>query len=286
MTRVIVELTGGMANQLFQWAAGYLLATEYSAELVIDGRIPERPWERGVQIDQILQDVYVGRPSACDRFVWRGINHLGRLPRAAAKRISLALPRTGVLVDSYESGRAVLESGRDVRLRGFFQDADRLYANREPITKRVNEGLIRLVTGDARILPARFAAMHVRRGDYALVKEYASEFGVCSVDYYRRSMDALSPELPIIVVSDDAEWSRSTFARVDNRIQIYDGRNHFDDLYALSSASELVLANSTFSWWAAFLGKAHQVIAPNPWFTNRSREKGLVIKSWTVLPRD
>lgn len=283
---ITVELSGGLANQLFQWAAGQTLAFEYGADLLIDGRIPARSWERGIQIDQMLTDITVIRPDFKTVYFWEIINKMGYFPRALAKRVSLALPRSGVLATNYYEAHSALKSGMTVRLRGLFQDADRLHSKRDQVIGGVREGLARLSSKNDTILPHKFSAIHVRRGDYILVKKYLSEFGVCSVNYYRKAIERLNPELPILVVTDDHDWVRSKLMKIDDRIQLYEGKNHFDDLFTLSLAHELVMANSTFSWWAAYLSSAELVISPNPWFTNNKREQDLVHPSWIKLPRD
>ncbi|MEC8405426.1 MAG: alpha-1,2-fucosyltransferase, partial [Verrucomicrobiota bacterium] len=200
--------------------------------------------------------------------------------------LSLALPRSGALATNYNDANSALKSGMSVRLRGLFQDADRLHSKRDQVIGAVREGLARLSSKNDIILPHKFSAIHVRRGDYISVKKYLSEFGVCSVDYYRKAIERLNPELPILVVTDDHDWVRSTLMKIDDRIQLYEGKNHFDDLFTLSLAHELVMANSTFSWWAAYQSSAELVISPNPWFTNSKREQDLVHPSWIKIPRD
>jgi hypothetical protein len=104
-----------------------------------------------------------------------------------------------------------------------------------------------------------FIALHVRRGDY-LDLQYVHP--VCTVEYYEKALNLL-PNLPVYVFSDDIDWCKQTFT--DDRFSFFNG-NFIEDFELMSKGSYHIIANSSFSWWAAWLSDSKKVIAPTNWF--------------------
>jgi hypothetical protein len=118
----------------------------------------------------------------------------------------------------------------------------------------------------------RTCVVNVRRGDYYEVPEFRARFGIdirAHVDHaIEHIRGAGRPTEDVLVVSDDTEWCRSELADLLPRIRVIEDRTSmFDDLAALSSATTLVLANSTFSYWGSHLAASripdHLAIAPS-----------------------
>jgi len=112
-------------------------------------------------------------------------------------------------------------------------------------------------------------AVHVRRGDYA----GSSLLDVCGVDYYMEAMRRLRETLPnprFYIFSDDPAWCASHFAGDD--VVVTSGgasrQSPLVDLHLMSLAQHHVIANSSYSWWAAWLGKksGQRVLMPHEWF--------------------
>jgi len=283
---VIVELTGGLANQLFQWSAGYLLAKDHGVDLILDGRVPGRPWERGIQVDKLISGASFRRPSTATATSWNVISRFGRLPVAAAKRASALIPRQGAVVTSLADAQRYLASGRSVRMRGLFQHADVLFDRRSEIVEVVMPELRKMELPLMERVSGPYAAIHVRRGDYVSVSKYSDWFGACSSQYYIQSIAKLRPDLPVLATSDDPSWVRSElYNATSGRLSVVEGTSMFTDLRLLVDSSELVLSNSTFSWWAAFLGEHQLVVCPDPWFNDRSRDRNLQHPSWVRVDK-
>lgn len=285
---VVVEVTGGMANQMFQWGVARLLAEEFGARVLVDTRIVERPDGRGEQLSVLIDNVdgFV-RGTPLGRAFWTAVHKaLPRVATGALKRSYLALTRMKKpwTVGNLEDAREALSTGRSIRMRGLFQVADYLYANRDTVRAELVRGL-----GDPSAAETiKYAAVHVRRGDYVSNAKYNAIFGICSEKYYRHGIELLSQALPVVIVSDDVAWATEFAESIGPRlapITISTGTDHFKDLATLAGASELVLSNSTFSWWGAFLGRANKTICPTPWFTDQSRDRGLARPEWVQVPR-
>lgn len=285
MSVIRVELTGGLANQLFQWAAGEVLAREFRAHVTYETREVDRPdgYGRGEQISGLVSGLDFARPSRATTSGWK---LLGRIagPKGVGfgKRVSRAMHSRPVSVDTYREARVRLANGRrPVRLRGLFQDVDDFAQYRDLLSARISMP----DTGSDQ----DFAVVHVRRGDYVANPKYAATFGICSEAYYLRSLSEIAPSLPVKIVSDDPVWCEDFVRR--NRIENAEvisgaGRTHFDDLAMIASASQIVMSNSTFSWWGAFLSSADVVYSPDPWFSDAARDRGLALSTWVKIPRD
>lgn len=281
---ITVELSGGMANQLFQWAAGEILSIEFGKRLILDTRVVDRPWERGLQIAELLPPVPRVSTRAATKTAWKTVALFGKGGKAAAKRIADRYPRPGVLVGDYGAARRALSGGRSVRLRGLFQDTSELLRYRAHIVSALEPGMTS-VKRRTELPNSPYAAMHVRRGDYLAVPEYEKRFGVCSPQYFRSAIDALDPALPVFASSDDRAWVDREFGDKSGRVSIFKGEDQFEDFMLLTNAAQLVMSNSTFSWWAGFLGAQKLVVCPQPWFNNAMDDQKIELDEWIRLPK-
>lgn len=104
--------------------------------------------------------------------------------------------------------------------------------------------------------------IHIRRGDYIGNPFYVD---LTQTDYYERAM-ALFPSEKFLVFSDDQEWCKEKFK--DNPdVQVMDKGNEVEDLNLLASCKDIIIANSSFSFWAAYLNPnpSKRIIAPLQW---------------------
>lgn len=109
--------------------------------------------------------------------------------------------------------------------------------------------------------------LHVRRGDYVDNPFYVD---LMKTDYYQKAID-LFPEDKFLVFSDDPEWcEKQDIFKDDKRFQIMKGQTELEDFNMLASCKSQIIANSSFSWWAAYLcpNYGHKVIAPKAWYSD------------------
>lgn len=159
-------------------------------------------------------------------------------------------------------------------LEGFFQ-SEKYFENSQDIiqsllTPRIGYGI-----------QYNYTSIHVRRGDYLnLQKEYAQ----LGMDYYNRAMQMVSSK-HYIIFSDDINWCKSNF-RGDNII-FSEGKSPVNDLAMMLSCEHNIIANSSFSWWAAYLNKnpSKIVIAPQNWFGPAlpHNTKDLIPEKWIKI---
>ena len=125
-------------------------------------------------------------------------------------------------------------------------------------------------------------SVHVRRGDYLNNPGYHP---TCSVDYYKKSMDIIGDNnTKFIFVSDDIEWCKDNFKA--KNIYYSPFKNEIDDLCLLVQSNNHIIANSSFSWWGAYLcPHNNKVIAPRIWFGPKGPKdvKDIYETNWIVI---
>jgi hypothetical protein len=131
-------------------------------------------------------------------------------------------------------------------------------------------------------------SVHIRRGDY-VSNPHASKFhGTKGLDYYEKAVERIAetvknPEL--FVISDDIEWCKENL-RLPYKTTHIDGNAGFEDMHIMSHCAHNIIANSSFSWWAAWLNTNPDkvVIAPKKWFNDESiNTEDVVPKTWIRL---
>lgn len=110
-------------------------------------------------------------------------------------------------------------------------------------------------------------SLHVRRGDYVGHTAHP----VQSMEYYKKALSHFFPDQPVLVCSDDPDWCRGEFT--EDRFMISDGGDTRVDLCLMTMCKYHIIANSSYSWWGAWLANSKKVIAPSKWFTGELAHK-------------
>lgn len=271
---VTVEIAGGLGNQMFQYAAARALALRHGAKLVLATSFYRRGRHRSFELSRLPIEAEVGRTG--------GLPGFGRLFRSKA-------PIYTEPHFHFDAGLATLKP--PVRLKGYFQSwryfaghENTIRAELSPSMPDDGESLklaVDMASGD-------WAALHVRRGDYVTPKNRA-QLDMCGVDYYRDAMGLLPADCRVLVFSDDIAWAKAHLPPV--RPLIFAGgvapREGFADLWLMSRARFHIIANSSFSWWGAWLAGRGDgfVVAPERWFGESTvNTSDLVPDNWRRLP--
>ena len=114
---------------------------------------------------------------------------------------------------------------------------------------------------------AEVLSLHVRRGDYVGHTAHP----VQSMEYYKKALSNFFPDQPVLVCSDDPDWCRGEFK--EDRFMISDGGDTRVDLCLMTMCKYHIIANSSYSWWGAWLANSKKVIAPGKWFTGELSHK-------------
>src|SRR5436190_9560810 len=283
---VVVKLEGGMGNQLFQYAAGRYLAQKLNAELKLDIDIYTTENKRQYALHHFnVQEVF---SKARERknlkrkeFFRRQLNKLG----ADLKSYWYTEQITGNDID-------VEKLTDNVFLEGFWQSEKYFKPiestiRKEFIVKDQPSALNRKYLDEIRSVNS--ISIHVRRGDYVTDKETNAVHGVCDLEYYRKAIDRMSTEINdprFYIFSDDMKWTKENISSSIHPFA-YSAHNQaapHEDLRLMYSCKHHIIANSSFSWWGAWLNMntEKKVIAPRNWFRTLEN-RDIIPTGWLTL---
>jgi hypothetical protein len=293
---VVVKLMGGLGNQMFQYAAGRSLALRLGAALKLD-----RSYLDGPQTGNTRRSFELDGLKVLEKFAdpWEVAELTGRestWPRMLFLRLRQALGftrfRPNVLRESDFRFQPEFQcASGDVYLEGFWQ-SEKYFAGIAEILR--NEFSIgRSLEGRDRAFAEAIAggntvSVHVRRGDYVRHPEAFRYHGVCGMEYYRRCMEIISGKVQephYVVFTDEPGWARENFPG-SCRMTFVDWdspRKGCVDLELMRKCRHHIIANSSFSWWGAWLceNPEKMVLAPERWVIDPSVDtKDLLPESW------
>lgn len=265
---VITRLIGGLGNQLFQYAAGRALALDHGQPLLLDVSFMRFFPERQFQLNAYDIDAQVHDDPDADELRLRDIE-LNR--KACAEQFGAELIEESQTAPS--DVLAQVAQAEHVYLAGYWQKPRHFDHHaqvfRDEFTPRELSDSVR---ADAERLNAHPAvSLHVRRGDYVADPHVAERLGCLDVDYYFRAIDELArrgvDDPSIHVFSDEPEWCSRHLSLPADFSVMPEGRSPVEDLHLLANCTHSVTANSSFSWWGAWL-KARDglTITPNAWY--------------------
>lgn len=126
-------------------------------------------------------------------------------------------------------------------------------------------------------------SLHIRRGDF--LKNSGNHHNL-DLDYYKEALNRIDSDLPVIIFSDDPKWCEEQKLFSDDRFLVSQKNSSYIDLCLMTLCSRHIIANSTFSWWGAWLANSKQVIAPTKWFgpnNSHLNTKDLYPDSWELI---
>jgi hypothetical protein len=277
---IIVKLMGGLGNQLFQYAAARSLSVRLKTVLKLDLSFLE-----GDQPGDTPRSFALGHfaINAVKASRWETTLMSGKganfLESVIARRLHKIRGFTSYRENQFQVNPAFFSLSDNVHLEGFWQSecyfADFRDTIREEFT--VKTPLIGKNLEAAEVIRAVNAvSLHVRRGDYVTNEKTRAYHYVCDAAYYRKAEELLTQRLEsphFFVFSDDPEWVVGNLKLRHPTTYIdYNGAAPHEDLRLMSLCRHHVIANSSFSWWGAWLstGSDKLVVAPGRWFNDPS----------------
>jgi hypothetical protein len=292
---IIVRLAGGLGNQMFQYAAGRAHSLRRGVPLKLD-----LSWFQGQTSRRFNLDCF--RIAAISLSAEESIALLASFHANWFRKILLRIKQFSswrsdplyVVERNSRFDRRVVGAPGNVYLVGFwqsekyFKDATNVIREdlsfKEPAVGR-NADLVQ------RIQDCCSVAVHVRRGDYIANSNAYQVHGVCSPEYYSKATKRIRgafPQSVFFVFSDDPVWTQShlpvshpVFYLNHNRVE-----QAWEDLRLMTHCRHHIIANSSFSWWGAWLATEPNktVIAPKRWFADPKRDdRDIIPSSWVRI---
>ena len=126
-------------------------------------------------------------------------------------------------------------------------------------------------------------ALHIRRGDFLI---NSGNHHNLTLEYYKKALSKFDPHRDVIIFTDDPDWAKAQDLFKPDRFIISEGNSSYHDLYLMTQCSSFIIANSSFSWWGAWLGNGEEVIAPSIWFGPNNAHlntKDLYPRHWKLV---
>jgi hypothetical protein len=297
---VIVKLAGGFGNQMFQYAAGINLASQLDCECKFDlDWFKSHDAHNGFELDRVFN---LNLPIATlkDKKQTFGmyktfIKLLG--DKLLSSRLNFFRPHFLLTEDRFSHILNLKSISNNLYMVGYWQSGKyfsdveheirELFSFKYPVNNSTKywQNLIQECPNSV--------SLHVRRGDYISDHKSAAAMGLCTLSYYKGAIKNIQNKIEgsyFFIFSDDLVWARETFDFLPE-VYFVDGNKSSDsclDMYLMSLCSHHILANSSFSWWGAWLSRHNQqvVIAPNPWFNSSVQGDDICPKEWTLLDKN
>jgi len=294
---IIVKLTGGIGNQMFQYAAARRIAYVNNTQLRLDlnwfnevGLWTNRKYE--LEAFNVVGEI--ATPSDILALKTRKQNPLSRRLPNFLKKIVFHTNQTHIIEKYFSFDPAILNVKNNVYLDGYWQ-SEKYFIDIEQIIRREftfkTDPTERNRQESNVITSSEAVAVHVRRGDYVTLAQANTFHGLCPPEYYRSAADKIAKQInkPVFFVfSDDIAWVKDN-VKLDYETVFIDHNDPdqgYEDLRLMSLCKHHIIANSSFSWWGAWLNSSpHKiVIAPRIWFQKASQDtRDLIPPTWIRL---
>ncbi len=290
---VVVKLQGGLGNNLFQYAAAKYLAVKSNASLVLDLSIVNFGLtHHGYYLRYMFQDFKEINKSE-NFMVPRKLHNLFSrfFAKCARKFVFIRIISTKFFNKFYSNEIGLDEQIENLKppilIQGYFQTwkyvENLILSNNFTLNFFIKSKW--LLEMEKIAMNTRPVVVHIRRGDYDLMND---EFGMLSIKYYLKAIDQLPLELinkELWIFSDDIVIAENMFKeykqRKKNFISMPLVSNPAEIMYLMSLGSGHIIANSTFSYWGAYLSMNSKIIiAPEKWFKTWEDPKDLINPKW------
>ena len=287
---IVVRITGGMGNQMFQYASAYALAKDLGAELTVD---LEDYQLRQIHNGYELERVFGIKAEQVDR---RKLGFLLRTtPYALRRRLkkwTKRIPSNYYLEDKFDYQPIPKSEGAVYYLEGYFQ-SERYFLHRRSEVSQLFRLQLPMSSPTAecigRIQSANSVAIHVRRGDYTNAN-VQKVHGLLPPTYFQgaaQQMARMTENPEFFVFSDDPNWCEKNLSfngRPVTFVHACLGPLAWEHMHMMSHCRHHIIANSSFSWWAAWLCKFPQkrIIAPKPWFKDPKKTANDIYQAGTI----
>lgn len=291
---VICNLNGGLGNQMFQYAAVRSISLAHNSSLRLDiSTYVNRGHHQGFELNRVFNCAAEIASEADIRRVL-GWGYLPSMRRIVARpKMAMFRNKRFAVEPHFNYWRDIWSVPGDCYLVGYWQ-SEKYFLG---VARQIREDFSfrpplenKNITLANRITQVNAVSVHIRRGDYAYNPITAATHGLCSLNYYREAIQYISERVHqpyFFIFSDDIVWAKQNL-KIDHA-HCYVDHNHgaesYNDMRLMSMCKHNIIANSSFSWWGAWLNPnaTKIVIAPTRWFANHTDVSDLLPRGWVSL---
>ena len=283
---IIIKLNGGLGNQLFQYSLGKKLSIKNKDVFKLD-----------------LSDFTVDNPRSYSLGYFNIIENfasdedINKIKKSGVwKLVDKLKPyckRSAIKYKGYDFDQNILKLSGDFYLDGYwqsekyFQDIEKIIKEeitlKESLPSKYTELIDKIKNSDS-------VSVHIRRGDY-LSDKISKIYAICPIEYYYKAIEKIKESCPnphFFIFSDDINWVKQNLNIPHPKILV-SGDNEtkdYEELILMSLCQHNIIANSSFSWWGAWLNQnpSKIVISPDKWFNDKiGNAKDLIPENWIKL---
>jgi hypothetical protein len=282
---LIIKIIGGLGNQMFQYAyAKSLCCYGYAVKLDISA-FDKYTKHSGFGLNKYKIDLPIATKKEIEIFgAEQFFEKLKKKLHIKNKMIirektllfqsEMMAPQDNSYIEGYFQTEHYFFDIRDILLQQFDIDQS-LSPYAQDITAQIKDANVSV-------------SLHVRRGDYIDNAQAKKTHGICSLAYYNEAISVLNEkfkDIKFFIFSDDIAWVKENL-KIENSVLVAstDSRLPHEDIYLMSQCHHHIIANSSFSWWGAWLNTKEDkmVIAPKLWFADDKRQA----QAKDILPQD
>jgi hypothetical protein len=287
---IVVKLIGGLGNQMFQYAIGRRLALKNNCRLYLDIN----------HLKNTNNPLFTNREFQLNTFKTES----NIVPNKILKKIyyppkkifSFFSSQVKIIKEEDQSyHEEIIKNNKNIYLDGYWQTELYFMEIRKTLLKEftpkdpLDEDNLKEIE---LINKTNSISVHVRRGDYVNNPLFSELLGTCNVEYYKNAFEIITTKISdpsYYIFSDDIEWAKSNLLFLSDKmrfININFWENSYKDLVLMNKCKHNIIANSSFSWWGAWLNNNPNkiVIAPKKWFNDESiRNKDLIPNNWIKI---
>ena len=291
---VILNIFGGLGNQMFQYAAGRALAIRRETGLYLDVASFQRySIHQGFELNRLFAlNVQAATEDTFKNVLgWQRSPFIRRMlyrdfMRFVRKRNYISEPH-------FEYWEGIKNAPDSCYLSGYWQ-SERYFTD---VAEKIRKDFAFLIPLDGenlklsqQIIGLNSVSLHVRRGDYILDPKNAKIYHACTAEYYGKAIELLMNMVQnprFFIFSDDIEWAKQNLdiGRSCTYVAHNRGTDSYIDMQLMSLCKHHIIANSSFSWWGAWLNPCSDkvVVAPSMWFNSEINTGDLLPLDWLLV---
>lgn len=285
---IIVRIIGGLGNQLFQYAMGRNLAIKNNTLLKLDLTLYERYKLHAYSLDAFNIKAEIASAKEIRKYCPNKLTL--KLHDLTNHQFSSLFVNRKFFKERHFHFDPNLLNAKEGYFLGYWQSEKYFYEIRDTLLKDLSlrNGLCeKSLDLTEKIKTTNAVSVHIRRADF----ETNALHGVCSVEYYQQAVDKITKGVVdphFFIFSNDMQWAKKHLNIDAPHTFVFHNTSsrNFEDLILMSLCKHFIIANSTFSWWGAWLSenKEKKVLYPRNWFNDRSiNTEDLFPNLWTKI---
>lgn len=292
---IIINISGGLGNQMFQYAFGYAISQFYNLPFKLDIHDYKSYNLRKYELDSLNTIEHFASESDIESLKFMPMNSIEKFIRQLIrkpKKTSKSYYQESHFY--YEQG--VFHLNGSIYFNGYWQSERyfhqfrhellEMFTQKDPIHPNTQYFHKNIINSES-------VSIHIRRGDYISNKDTNNFHGTCNLTYYHKAISFIKNKIKnpyFFIFSDDPLWTKENFNFIDNIsfVTLAEDIPDYEEIYLMSQCKHNIIANSSFSWWGAWLNQNNEklVIAPQQWFADKqmqSQTNDLLPKTWIKL---